>query len=70
LALIEDFVFGKTEVTVADILNDCISVPPAHQSQKDTNEAVRCLQHLGWRMRQVRRGGKRERIYEKGTGDG
>jgi predicted P-loop ATPase len=66
LALIEDYVTGRTEVTVSDILKDCLDVSKAHQSQRDMNEAVRCLQHLGWRPRQVRRpDGKRERVYEK-----
>lgn len=66
LALIGDYVIGKTEVTVTDILKDCIDVSKAHQSQKDMNEVVRCLQHIGWRMRQVRRpDGKRERVYER-----
>jgi predicted P-loop ATPase len=66
LALIEDYITGKSEVAVASILEDCLDVSKAHQGQKDMNEVVRCLQHLGWRSRQVRRpDGKRERIYEK-----
>lgn len=66
LADIEDHLIGKTEVTVADILTDCLDKPKAQQTQRDMNEVVRCLQHLGWRIRQVRRpGGKKVRVYEK-----
>jgi predicted P-loop ATPase len=66
LALIENYVIGKTEVVVSDILENCLELSKAHQSQRDMNEAVRCLQHLGWRVRQVRRpDGKRERVYER-----
>jgi len=65
LALIEGYVTGKTEVIVSDILKDCLEVSKAHQSQKDMNEAVRCLQHLGWKQKQVRRDGKRLRVYER-----
>jgi putative DNA primase/helicase len=71
LALIEEHAIGKTEVTVADILTNCLDVPKERQSQREMNEVVRCLQYLDWRARQVRRpDGKRERVYEKGTDDG
>jgi predicted P-loop ATPase len=64
---ISDFITGKTGVTVAVILEDCVKVPRERQGQRDMNEVVRCLQHLGWRSRQVRRtDGSRERVYEKG----
>jgi predicted P-loop ATPase len=65
LELIEDHAIGKTEVTVADILTDCLEVPKERQSQREMNEVVRCLQHLGWQVRQVRRDGKRLRVYER-----
>ncbi len=48
------------------ILEDCVKVPTERQSQRDMNEVVRCLQHLGWRSRQVRRtDGTRGLVYEK-----
>jgi predicted P-loop ATPase len=66
LAPISGFITGKTEVTVAVILEDCVKVPTERQSQRDMNEVVRCLQHLGWRSRQVRRtDGTRGLVYEK-----
>jgi predicted P-loop ATPase len=65
LALIEDYVTGKSDVTVSDILENCLDMAKAHQSQRDMNEAVRCLQHIGWTQKQVRRDGKRVRVYEK-----
>ncbi len=72
LTPIGDYLMGKTETTVTLILSDCIDVPTKQQDQRDVNEVVRCLQHLGWRLRQVRLPGEktRRRIYEKGTDDG
>jgi predicted P-loop ATPase len=64
LERIRDFVIGKTEVTVTSILDDCLEIEKARQSQRDMNEVVRCLQYLGWRIRQVRRDGRRVRVYE------
>jgi predicted P-loop ATPase len=63
LALIDDYVMGKSEVTVSDILENCLDMAKAHQGQRDMNEAVRCLQHVGWTQKQVRRDGKRVRVY-------
>jgi hypothetical protein len=48
---------------VSDILENCLDMAKAHQSQRDMNEAVRCLQHIRWTQRQVRRDGKRVRVY-------
>ena len=47
VAPIEGYLIGKTRVRVTDILTDCLEVSKARQSQKDMNEVVRCLQHLG-----------------------
>ena len=67
LALIQDYVTGKTETTVASILTDCLDIPGGRQDQKGMNEVARCLQYLGWRLRQVRVPGtkERKRVYEK-----
>jgi putative DNA primase/helicase len=63
LDAIEGYVFGKTEISVSDILTDCLDVPKAQLGQHHMNEVVRCLQHLGWERIQVRRNGKRVRVY-------
>lgn len=61
---IEGHLVGKSEITVSDLLTDCLDIAKAHQSQVHMNDAVRCLQHLGWKQKQVRRdGGKRVRVY-------
>ena len=46
-----------------DLLADCFDISKAHQNQIHMNDAVRCLQHLGWKQKQLRRDGKRVRVY-------
>ena len=60
---IEGHLVGKSEITVSDLLTDCLDIAKAHQNQIHMNDAVRCLQHLGWKQKQVRRDGKRVRVY-------
>ncbi len=59
---VERFLTGKTEVGVSDILEH-LDIPKGQRGQHHLNEAVRCLQHLGWKRTQVRRGGRRVRVY-------
>ncbi len=65
LDAIEDYVLGKTEISVSDVLKDCLDVPKAQLGQHHMNEVVRCLQYLGWERMQARRNGKRVRVYVK-----
>ena len=60
---IENHLMSKSEITVVDLLSDCLDIAKAHQNQVHMNDAVRCLQHLGWKQKQVRREGKRVRVY-------
>ena len=60
---IEKHLTGKTEVRVNEILDDCLDIPKGQRGQHHMNEVVRCLQHLGWEQRQVRREDGRVRVY-------
>lgn len=62
LDAVDEYLIGRTEARVVDIL-DYLEVPTAQRGQQHMNEAVRCLQHLGWERRQVRRGDGRVRVY-------
>jgi len=59
---VRHYLTGRSEVRIVDIL-DSLDVPTAQRGQQHMNEAVRCLQHLGWERRQVRREDGRVRVY-------
>ena len=63
LEVIEKHLIGKTEARVSHILEDCLDIQTGQQSQFHMNEVVRCLRHLGWERRQVRREEGRVRVY-------
>jgi predicted P-loop ATPase len=69
--LIERYVAGREEVTVAQVLLGGIGIEIARCGQAEQNRVVRCLRSLGLMRRQIRTGDKRVWVYSRPvTNDG
>ncbi len=60
---IEDYVSGKSHVTVADVLTHGIDLERARQGQTEANRVARTLTALGWTRSRVRIAGTLTRVY-------
>ena len=64
---IEPFDSEAGKVTVTDILTHCIHMPvEKHGIGGAYMSVVRCLQHAGWKRRQIRTGPKARRWFYEG----
>jgi predicted P-loop ATPase len=59
--LIQHWVESRTEVSITDVLADCIDKPKANWTQQDRNRVSRCLRAIGWRRHKA--GPRREREW-------
>lgn len=62
---IEEYLARNKRVTIPDVLEHALELKIERWDQPAQNRVARCLQHLGWRRRQVRDGKARQWVYEK-----
>lgn len=60
-----EFVYGKRQVLISEILSFCLRVDLPKQSQADKNRVAKILGRLGYVCRTAKRGGKTYRVYSK-----
>ena len=68
--VVSSFVDHRSEVTVAEILQDALSMDKGRWGQAEQNRIARCLISFGWTRQQVRTGDKREWRYRRPVTNG
>jgi predicted P-loop ATPase len=63
--LISQFIALRKEVTVTEILRDCLHLEMSRWSQADQNRVARSLRAMGWARKQRRTGDERGWIYRR-----
>jgi predicted P-loop ATPase len=63
--LIAGWVENRDDVSIAEILAQCLDKPKANWSQSDRTRVARCLRALHWRRKKVGRRGEREWRYKR-----
>ena len=61
---ISDEMASRKDISIRELLSGVLQIPIERQTQRDQNRVARILQAAGWRRRQVRRGRKRDWVYE------
>ena len=56
---------SRQEVTVTEVLQDCLHIEVGHWKQNDQNRVARVLRSNGWKKMQVRHGGARTWAYRR-----
>lgn len=63
--LIEDFIFGRSDIAVGEILSDALKVDTQRWGQADQNRVARCLLKLGWEKFRQRDGARLSWRYRR-----
>jgi predicted P-loop ATPase len=63
--LIMSWAEGRLEVSIQNVLTQCIEKPRAQWTQQDRNRVARCLRTMGWRRHRVGPRGDREWRYKR-----
>jgi predicted P-loop ATPase len=63
--LITAWIEDRADVSISDILTQCIDKPKAQWTQGDRNRVARCLRASNWRRHKVGRRGEREWRYKR-----
>lgn len=65
---IHDFLIGKDETTVAEVLKTAIGVPPERHDRSCEIRVAKTLKFLGWRRVRTEVAGRREYVYRRHEG--
>lgn len=68
--VIADWTVGKWEVTVGDVLEQALEVPPERWDKAMQMRVGNCLRVLGWKRETVRKGGKVLKAWVRGGNGG
>ncbi len=66
---VQDYLLGKNETSIADILQTVLNLPQGQWTQQDQNRVARCLIAAGWKRYRRRFGDRREWRYQRGFDD-
>ena len=63
--LIAGWIEPHDNVSISELLDNCLKKPQAQWMQSDENRIARCLRSLGWERYQVWQGARREWRYRR-----
>jgi predicted P-loop ATPase len=62
---IRRFIASRNEVTIEEILRECLHLEMGRWGQAEQNRVARSLKSMGWERKQKRTGGDREWVYRR-----